>query len=314
MFQSTTQAAADGPRRPARPDHLAVTFEPHLTGGITQQVPAVRIREQRTQMQRSDALLHVDVHHHGGAMPVRAPRRLGVPPRIDQTHKRLTRGGQRRPLIGSLRTLVVITFPLGEQRIPMRRQRRIELRGLQSRKRDPVARALLVAGLGDRGLWFRPRLGFGSRFELDRGAQLADCGDRGQLRIMLIGSLGGLPGDDPDLIQRQPALPHALGAARKLLQSVCHRGDRARGRRGQRQLPGHHRRQRPRTGQAPQPVAVDFGDDLHDAPINRVALTGQLRQLTEQHLNTIFRPHRDGVRRRGHDPIIAAGSDKFASV
>ena len=31
-------------------------------------------------------------------------------------------------------------------------------------------------------------------------------------------------------------------------------------------------------------VTVDLGDDLHDAAIDRVALTGQLRQLLEQHL------------------------------
>ena len=37
---------------------------------------------------------------------------------------------------------------------------------------------------------------------------------------MLIRSLGGPPGDHPDLIQRQPTLPHAFGAAGKLLQPV----------------------------------------------------------------------------------------------
>ncbi|MGB9308680.1 MAG: hypothetical protein WCB92_34815, partial [Mycobacterium sp.] len=51
-------------------------------------------------------------------------------------------------------------------------------------------------------------------------------------------------------------------------------------------------------------------DDLHDAPINRVALTGQLRQLLEQHLKTLSRVDCHSRRcGRGHDVIIAAGYD-----
>ena len=61
-------------------------------------------------------------------------------------------------------------------------------------------------------------------------------------------------------------------------------------------LPGHQRRHRPRTRGAAQLVAIHLGDDLHDAPINRVALTGQLRQLLEQHLKTLVRAHRRGAR------------------
>ena len=56
-------------------------------------------------------------------------------------------------------------------------------------------------------------------------------------------------------------------------------------------LPGHQRRHRPRARGAAQLVAIQLGDDLHDAPINRVALTGQLRQLLEQHLKTLVRTH-----------------------
>ncbi len=36
-----------------------------------------------------------------------------------------------------------------------------------------------------------------------------------------------------------------------------------------------------------QLVAIDLGHDLDDAPIDRIALTGQLRQLLEQHLKTL---------------------------
>jgi hypothetical protein len=58
-------------------------------------------------------------------------------------------------------------------------------------------------------------------------------------------------------------------------------------------------------------VAVDLGDDLHDAPINRVALTAQLRQLLEQHLNTLARTDHHGASGCGrrHDAIIAATTD-----
>ena len=60
-----------------------------------------------------------------------------------------------------------------------------------------------------------------------------------------------------------------------------------------------------------QLVAIHLGHDLHDPPIDRVALTGQLRQLPEQHLKTLSRGNRraEGCG-RGHDIIIAEGSDK----
>jgi len=54
-------------------------------------------------------------------------------------------------------------------------------------------------------------------------------------------------------------------------------------------------RDRPRPGGAAQLVAIHLGDDLHDAPINRVALTGQLGQLPEQHLKTMGRGHHRNV-------------------
>ncbi len=150
---------------------------------------------------------------------------------------------------------------------------------------------MLGAGLGDRGLRLGPRFGFGSRFELDRGAQLVDRRDSGQLRVMLIRSLARPRGDDPDLIQRQPALPHACRAAGKLRQPARHSGDRVGVSRGPAQLPGHQRRHRPCTGGPAELVAIQLGDDLHQAPINGVALPGQLRQLLEQHLNTLSRAH-----------------------
>ena len=42
-------------------------------------------------------------------------------------------------------------------------------------------------------------------------------------------------------------------------------------------------------GVTPQPVAIHLGGDVHDAPVDRIALTGQLRQLLEQHLRGAHR-------------------------
>ena len=50
-------------------------------------------------MQRGGALLNIDVHHHGGVLPVWAAGRLGVPAGLDQAHKRLDGARQRGPLI-----------------------------------------------------------------------------------------------------------------------------------------------------------------------------------------------------------------------
>ena len=71
-----------------------------------------------------------------------------------------------------------------------------------------------------------PGLGFGSRFQTDRGTQLIDRGDLGQLRVMLIRSRTRPRRDNTDLIQRQSTLPHTLHATRKRLQPTRDRADR----------------------------------------------------------------------------------------
>ena len=115
---------------------------------------------------------------------------------------------------------------------------------------------------------------------------------------MLIGPLARPPRDDADLIQRQPALPHPAAqrgnsaSRRATVAMVCALVD------DEPSLPGHQRRHRPRTRGTPQLVAIHLGDDLHDAPIDRVALTGQLRQLLEQHLKALIRAHRSGTAMR----------------
>ncbi len=196
----------------------------------------------------------------------------------------------------------------------MRRQRRVELRRVVVRKFDPVTAARVVGGRGDRTLGPRigARFGLRSRFQLDRGTQLVHRGDRGQLRVMLIRSLACVCGDHPNLIGRQATLSQAGGAAGKLRQPASNRGQRVRVCRRTPQLPGHQRRHRARPGHTAQLVAVDLGHDLHNAPVDRIALTTQLRQLLEQHLKAVTRSDHHGLsgRDRRHDHIITATTDK----
>ena len=95
VLERAAKPPVDQAGRSAGADDLAVTFEPDFTGGITGQVSAFGVGEQRTQMQRRGALLNVDVHHHGGVMPVRPAGRLGVPPGLHQAHERLDGARQR---------------------------------------------------------------------------------------------------------------------------------------------------------------------------------------------------------------------------
>ncbi|MCV7423934.1 hypothetical protein H7K45_25605 [Mycobacterium yunnanensis] len=101
---------------------------------------------------------------------------------------------------------------------------------------------------------------------------------------MLVGSVAGAFGDHPDLIQGQAALPQRRGTGRELGASLGNGGDGLRVVGRDSGAPGDQCGNRPAPGVAPQPVAVDFGDDVHDATVDRVALPGQLSQLVEQHL------------------------------
>jgi hypothetical protein len=130
VLQRAAKPPVDLAGRSPGADDLAVTFEPGFIGGITGQVSAFGVGEQRTQMQPRGALLNIDVHHHSGVMAVWAAGRLGVPPGLHQAHKRLTSARQRRPLICSALAITMIVFPLGDQRITMRRQGGVELRGV----------------------------------------------------------------------------------------------------------------------------------------------------------------------------------------
>jgi hypothetical protein len=65
----------------------------------------------------------IDVHHDRGVLAVRAPRRLCVPARLDQTHERIhgirERGRLLRPLVSIIGVMVgvgvVVAFPVRDQ-------------------------------------------------------------------------------------------------------------------------------------------------------------------------------------------------------
>ena len=251
VLQRPAQPPADLPGLAARADHLTVALQPHLTRRIAEQEPAFGVGEQRTQMQRRGPVLDVEVHHHGGALPVRAARHVAVPPGLDQTQEPIDAARPRRHpnaharagtgthtvtvTVTRTRTvtgaLAVVALPLRDERIVVGLQRGIEGRGLGVRQGDLEGGGLLTHGRADRTRRLGPRtgigfgLGLGSRFQLDRGAQLVDRGDLGELGVVLIGALGGPRGDDAHLIQGEPALPHPGRTARELVDPVRHGGD-----------------------------------------------------------------------------------------
>ncbi|BBZ42539.1 hypothetical protein MCNS_56020 [Mycobacterium conspicuum] len=83
VFEGAAQPAVDHPGGAPGADDVAVAFEPDLAGGIAGQFLAFGVRQQRPQMQGGGFLLHIDVHHHGGVLPVRAKGRLHIPARLD---------------------------------------------------------------------------------------------------------------------------------------------------------------------------------------------------------------------------------------
>ena len=95
VLERTAKPPVDHPARSAGADDLTITFEPDFTRGITGQVSAFGVGEQRAQMQRGHALLNIDVHHHRGVLPVWPAGRLIVPSNRDEAHKRLDGGGKR---------------------------------------------------------------------------------------------------------------------------------------------------------------------------------------------------------------------------
>ena len=113
MLQRPTQPPIDCARRAPGADRVPGAFEPHLTGCIAGQVPALGISEQRPQMQRPDLLVDVDVHDHGGVLAMRAPRHLAVPAGGDQLHERIHGIRHRRtrnaliPTVGEVGEVVV---------------------------------------------------------------------------------------------------------------------------------------------------------------------------------------------------------------
>ena len=86
--------------RVSRPEPMTWPWRWNQTSqvGVAEQVLAVGVGQQRTQVQGGEALLEVEVHHHGGVLPVRAPRHVGVPPGLDEAHERVDGVGERRHL------------------------------------------------------------------------------------------------------------------------------------------------------------------------------------------------------------------------
>ena len=146
VFQGAAKPPADRAGGAPGADRSAVAFEPHFAGGITGQIAAVVLAQQRTEVQGGRARLDIDVHHHGGVLAVRAADGFGVPAGLDQPQERLEVTGHRRR---ALRGVVMGLFPLGDQRLAVRGQRRLELRPLDMGQFDPPPRELLIARLTD---------------------------------------------------------------------------------------------------------------------------------------------------------------------
>ena len=70
-------------------------------------------------MQLRDPIFDVEMHDHGGVLPVGPARDVGVPAGFDQTHERITGGRQRRPVFGGRLVVVVVAFPLRDRGIQM---------------------------------------------------------------------------------------------------------------------------------------------------------------------------------------------------
>jgi hypothetical protein len=105
----------------------------------------------------------------------------------------------------------VVAFPLGDHGILVRLQGGVEGGSFVVRQGDPPGAGPLVAGLGDRPRRPWPRIGLGTRLELDRGAQLADRGAFGELGVVRIGAVGRPVRDDADLVRenRPSRIPSA---------------------------------------------------------------------------------------------------------
>ncbi len=322
VLQHPPQPPTDLAGGPPGPDDLPVTVKPDLTVRLARQVPAVTVGQHRAEMQCRGAALDVQVHDHGGVLPMRAPRDIGVPPGVDQADEAVHGSGKWGHLhrgvvvavtvvdvgVAAVAAVAVVTFPVGDQRVLMRLHGGVELRRLHLGQGDPVGGVHRVDDLGERPLGPRCGLRLGTRLLLDRGAQLRHRRRCGRLRVVLVGPVGGVCGDHADLIQRQPALPHLRRQTGKRLEPPRHGDHRLGVVRRDPGLPCHQPGDRPRTGHPSQLPALELGDDLHQPTIDRVALPGQLGHLVEQHPEPLLRSQtRCG---RGHDTIQAPGSDK----
>src|ERR1700753_4234624 len=104
----------------------------------------------------------------------------------------------------------------------MRLQRSLKRRRFRMRECESPEVELGVGALGNSWPRFGPGSGFRPRLQFNCGAQLADRGNTGQLRIVPVGSLARALRDHTNLVQREAALPHSLRTAGQRLESVTH--------------------------------------------------------------------------------------------
>ena len=221
VLEHAAQPATDRAGGSARADHFAVAGEPHFTGGIAGQILPLGLGQQWAEVQCADLPVDIEVHHHVGALSMGPALNLAIPSGLHQPQERIE-ARRHRGRVPTGIVLFPVVFPLGDQRVAVRLEGGFERGRFDVRQGDPPEVECSIAGFGDRGLRIGPRAGIGARLQLDCGAQLADCRDLGQLRVMRIGPVTCACGDHPDLVQRQSALPQALGAAGKRFQPVGH--------------------------------------------------------------------------------------------
>ena len=75
-------------------------------------------------MQGCGAVFDVQVHHDGGALPVRSSGHIAVPTGLDQAQEPVDGTGQRWRLVGHV--VGAVAFPVGDQGVGVRLQGGVE--------------------------------------------------------------------------------------------------------------------------------------------------------------------------------------------
>ena len=121
VLKGAAKPAVDLAGRSAGADELAVTFEPDLTGGIAGQVSAFGVGQQRAQMQRAARSLTSRCTTTVVCCPCGRRAASASHPASTRRMNASAVFGNGGELSDARLTVVVIVFPLGDQRIQMRR-------------------------------------------------------------------------------------------------------------------------------------------------------------------------------------------------